>query len=182
MWPVDERRMVKVSKYLARHLRHQPERIGLELDGEGWVEVGELLAACARHGFSLTRSELDHVVSANDKQRYAFDPSGLRIRANQGHTVPVDLGLPVTSPPRILFHGTVRGSGPAILAEGLRPMDRHDVHLSADPETARRVGARRGRPLVLTVDAAAMVMDGFEFRVSANGVWLVSAVPPRYLR
>jgi putative RNA 2'-phosphotransferase len=174
--------MVKVSKYLARHLRHRPERIGLDLDGEGWADVGELLAACARHGFALTRAELDHVVSANDKQRYAFDASGLRIRANQGHTVPVDLGLPLASPPEDLFHGTVQRSLPAIRTEGLRPMDRHDVHLSRDPETARRVGARRGRPLVLTVDAAAMAMDGFEFRISANGVWLVSGVPPRYLR
>jgi putative RNA 2'-phosphotransferase len=179
---VDERRVVKISKYLARHLRHRPERIGLALDDEGWAEVGELLAACARHGFALTRAELDHVVSVNDKQRYAFDASGLRIRASQGHTVPVDLRLPAVAPPEILFHGTVERSLAAIRLEGLRPMDRHDVHLSRDAETARRVGARRGRPVVLTVDAAAMAVDGFEFRVSANGVWLVSGVPPRYLR
>jgi putative RNA 2'-phosphotransferase len=179
---VDERRVVKVSKYLSRALRHRPERIGLELDVGGWADVGELLAACARHGFALTRAELDHVVSVNDKQRYAFDASGSRIRANQGHTVPVELDLPVASPPEVLFHGTVERSVPAIRTEGLRPMDRHDVHLSPDPETARRVGARRGRPSVLTVEAAAMVADGFEFRMSANGVWLVSDVPPRYLR
>ncbi|MFE9771113.1 RNA 2'-phosphotransferase [Streptomyces sp. NPDC005931] len=177
---MDERHTVKVSKYLARHLRHQPDRIGLTLDEGGWVEIDTLIAAAAAHGFPFTRDELDHVVAANDKRRFAIE--GGRIRASQGHSVEVDLGLPSATPPPYLYHGTVARSLEAIRAEGLRPMDRHDVHLSADRETATRVGARRGRPVVLSVDAGAMHRDGHVFRISANGVWLTRAVAPRYLR
>nr|WP_131739915.1 RNA 2'-phosphotransferase [Actinomadura roseirufa] len=177
---MDERRAVKISKYLAKHLRHRPERIGLTLDAAGWADVDALLAAAARHGFALTRDELEHVVAVNDKRRYALE--GDRIRALQGHTVPVELGLPVTPPPDLLYHGTPAGAVETILREGLRPMGRHAVHLSADAETARRVGARRGEPVVLTVDAARMAADGHQFRVSANGVWLAGSVPARYLR
>ncbi|MGC5034497.1 RNA 2'-phosphotransferase [Streptomyces sp. DT190] len=177
---MDERRTVKVSKYLSKHLRHQPERIGLTLDAAGWVEIDTLIAAAAAHGFRFTRDELDHVVAANDKRRFAVD--GTRIRASQGHSVEVDLGLPSASPPARLYHGTVARHLDAIRAEGLRPMSRHAVHLSPDRDTATRVGARRGRPVVLTVDADAMHRDGHVFHVSANGVWLTQAVPPRYLR
>ena len=177
---MDERRTVKVSKYLSKHLRHQPERLGLTLDAAGWVEIDDLMAACAAHGFPFTRAELDHVVAANDKKRFAID--GTRIRASQGHSVEVELGLPPATPPAYLYHGTVARSLDAIRAEGLRPMNRHDVHLSPDRETATRVGARRGRPVVLSVDAGAMHRDGHVFQVSANGVWLTKAVPPRYLR
>ncbi|MGW3337232.1 RNA 2'-phosphotransferase [Streptomyces sp. NPDC001009] len=177
---MDDRRTVKVSKYLSKHLRHQPERIGLTLDPAGWVGIDTLLAAAAAHGFPVTRAELDHVVAVNDKRRFAVEDG--RIRASQGHSVEVALGLPPATPPPYLYHGTVARSLDAIRAEGLRPMDRHDVHLSADRETATRVGARRGQPVVLAVDAAAMHHDGHVFHVSANGVWLTSAVPPRYLR
>lgn len=177
---MDERRTVKVSKYLSKHLRHQPERIGLTLDEAGWVEIEALIAAAATHGFPFTRDELDHVVAANDKKRFAVE--GTRIRASQGHSIDVDLALPAATPPPYLYHGTVARFLEAIRAEGLRPMNRHDVHLSADRETATRVGARRGRPVVLTVDATAMHRDGHVFHVSANGVWLTKAVPPRYLR
>ncbi|MDX3798300.1 RNA 2'-phosphotransferase [Streptomyces sp. AK04-3B] len=176
----DDRRTVKVSKYLSKHLRHQPERIGLTLDAAGWVEIDELISACAAHGFRFTRDELDHVVAANDKKRFAID--GTRIRASQGHSVEVDLGLEPAVPPSYLYHGTVARSLDAIRAEGLRPMNRHDVHLSADRETATRVGARRGRPVVLSVDAGAMHQDGHVFHLSANGVWLTKSVPPQYLR
>jgi putative RNA 2'-phosphotransferase len=179
---VDERRTVRVSKYLSRHLRHRPDRLGISLDSGGWVDVDELLAACARDGFVITRAELEHVVAANDKQRYAFDGSGRRIRADQGHTIGVELDLPEAVPPGVLFHGTVERFLPRIRQEGLRPMGRHHVHLSADPATARRVGARRGAPIVLTVDAAAMTSAGHVFRISGNGVWLVDTVPPEYLR
>ncbi|MEW1772842.1 RNA 2'-phosphotransferase [Streptomyces sp. NPDC086777] len=176
----DERRTVKVSKYLSKHLRHQPERIGLSLDEAGWVEIDTLLAAAAAHGFPVSREELDHVVAANDKQRFAVE--GTRIRASQGHSIDVDLGLPPATPPPYLYHGTVARNLEAIRRAGLAPMNRHDVHLSADRETATRVGARRGRPVVLSVDAAAMHRDGHVFHISANGVWLTRAVPPRYLR
>ncbi|MFC7906656.1 RNA 2'-phosphotransferase [Streptomyces nigra] len=177
---MDERRTVKVSKYLSKHLRHQPERIGLVLDEGGWVEIDTLIAAARTHGFSFTRDELDHVVAANDKKRFAVD--GTRIRASQGHSVEVDLGLAPATPPPYLYHGTVAAHLGAIRAEGLRPMNRHDVHLSPDRETATRVGARRGRPVVLSVDTGAMHRDGHVFHVSANGVWLTKAVPPEYLR
>ncbi|MYR45359.1 RNA 2'-phosphotransferase [Streptomyces sp. SID5910] len=177
---MDDRRTVKVSKYLSKHLRHQPERIGLTLDEAGWVEIDTLIAAAAAHGFRFTRHELDHVVATNDKRRFAVE--GGRIRASQGHSVDVELGLPAADPPPYLYHGTVARVLDAIRTEGLRPMNRHDVHLSPDRETATRVGARRGRPVVLSVDAAAMHRDGHVFHVSANGVWLTKAVPPRYLR
>lgn len=171
---------VRLSKYLAKHLRHEPERIGITLDAQGWVPVAELMAAAARHGFPFTRDELAAVVAGNDKQRYAID--GDRIRANQGHSVPVDLDLPPAVPPAHLFHGTGARSVAAIREEGLRPMSRHAVHLSPDRKTATRVGARRGKPVVLTVDAGAMHRAGHVFRVSANGVWLTSRVPARFLR
>ncbi|NYD45787.1 putative RNA 2'-phosphotransferase [Actinomadura luteofluorescens] len=176
---MDERRAVKISKYLAKHLRHRPERIGLTLDPGGWADVTDLLSAAAAHGFALTRAELEHVVAVNDKRRYEL--AGNRIRAVQGHSVPVSLDLPVTPPPELLYHGTVRRSVDPILREGLLPMGRHAVHLSPDRETAQRVGARRGAPVVLTVQAGRMAADGHAFRVSANGVWLVDAVPPEYL-
>lgn len=171
---------MKVSKYLSKHLRHQPERIGLTLDEGGWVEIDALLGAAAAHGFRITRDELDHVVATNDKKRFAIE--GTRIRASQGHSIDIDLDLPSATPPPYLYHGTVARALDAIRAEGLRPMNRHDVHLSPDRETATRVGARRGRPVVLSVDAGAMHRDGHIFHISANGVWLTQAVPPQYLR
>ena len=177
---MDERRTVKVSKYLSKHLRHQPERIGLALDEAGWVEIEVLIAAAAAHGFRFTREELDHVVTVNDKRRFAVE--GTRIRASQGHSVEIDLGLAPATPPPYLYHGTVVRNLDAIRTEGLRPMNRHDVHLSPDRETATRVGARRGRPVVLSVDTVAMHRDGHVFQVSANGVWLTKAVPAQYLR
>jgi putative RNA 2'-phosphotransferase len=178
--PPDERRTVKVSKYLSKHLRHRPDHIGVTLDANGWVEIDALMRAAAEHGFRFSRSELDHVVASNDKRRFTID--GTRIRANQGHTVDVDLGLPPAEPPEYLYHGTVARSLDAIRSEGLRPMARHDVHLSPDRETATRVGARRGRPVVLSVHAGELHRAGHVFRVSANGVWLTASVPPRFLR
>ncbi|QXJ26906.1 RNA 2'-phosphotransferase [Actinomadura graeca] len=177
---MDERRTVKISKYLAKHLRHRPERIGLTLDAAGWADVPELLDAAARHGFPFTRTELEHVVAVNDKRRYALD--GDRIRAVQGHSIEVELNLPVATPPDLLYHGTAEGAVAVIRREGLRPMGRHAVHLSPDHDTARRVGARRGVPVVLTVRSGRMAADGHLFHLSPNGVWLTARVPPEYLR
>ncbi|QLE73056.1 RNA 2'-phosphotransferase [Streptomyces rectiverticillatus] len=177
---MDARRATRISKYLAKHLRHEPDRIGITLDAQGWTPVDDLLAASAAHGFPFSRAELEEVVAASDKQRYALD--GDLIRANQGHSVPVELGLPVTEPPAVLFHGTVSRSVAAIRAGGLLPMARHAVHLSPDRETATRVGARRGKAVVLTVDAQGMHRAGHVFRVSENGVWLVERVPAEFLR
>jgi putative RNA 2'-phosphotransferase len=179
---VDEKRTVKVSKRLSRILRHDPASVGITLDAAGWVAVDTLLAALARHGARVNRADLDHVVATNNKRRFAFSDDGRSIRASQGHSVEVDLGLPPSDPPAVLYHGTTGRVLEAVHREGLRPMSRQDVHLSADTETAVRVGSRHGRPVVLVVDAAAMAADGHEFRVSANGVWLTDAVPPRYLR
>jgi putative RNA 2'-phosphotransferase len=168
--------VVRVSKRLSYVLRHQPGSVGLTLDDAGWVDVDALLAA-----LHLTRAELEHVVATNDKQRFAFDDTGTRIRANQGHSRPVDLGYSPEQPPDVLFHGTVERFLPAILARGLIPGRRHAVHLSEDVATARVVGGRRGRPVVLRVDAGAMVADGHSFTRSANGVWLTDTVPQAYL-
>ncbi|MGP3935137.1 RNA 2'-phosphotransferase [Nonomuraea sp. KM88] len=177
---MDERRQTRISKYLARHLRHDPQRIGLALDAQGWTPVDELLRAAAAHGFPFTEAELGQVVATNDKRRYTMADG--RIRANQGHSVPVDLDLPAVAPPETLYHGTVRRFVAPIKEEGLRPMSRHHVHLSPDRETATRVGGRRGVPVVLVVAAGAMHRDGHVFLRSANGVWLADHVPPGYLR
>ena len=173
---MQEKDIIRLSKRLSKHLRHSPEAIGLRLDPAGWVDVDDLLAAL---GGGVTRAQLEEVVERNDKKRFAIE--GDRIRASQGHSVDVDLDLPVTEPPPVLYHGTIGRVLPEIHRDGLRPMNRHDVHLSATVETARRVGARRGKPVVLVVDTAAMRADGHEFRVSANGVWLAATVPPEYL-
>lgn len=179
---MDNTRLVKVSKYLSKHLRHQPERLGLVLEPGGWVGVDQLLAACRANNFPITRAELNEVVARNDKQRFSFDASGEMIRANQGHTIEVDLQLEAKAPPTVLYHGTGARSVESILKDGLSKMARYHVHLSGEVETATRVGARHGRPTVFEVDAAAMHSDGYEFYVSANGVWLVDKVPPKYLR
>ena len=171
----------RVSKRLSYVLRHAPDSVGLTLDTAGWVPVDELLAALAERGPRLTRDQLAHVVASNDKQRFAFDESGTRIRASQGHSVPVDLGYSRATPPDVLFHGTPTRNLHAILAQGLHPGRRHAVHLSADVATASAVGARRGAHVVLRVDAAAMAAAGSTFTRSANGVWLVDDVPARYL-
>ena len=178
---MDPRRLVKVSKYLSRHLRHEPKRLDLELEPGGWVRVDDLLVACARHSFALTRDELDEVVSRSDKRRVSYDAARTRIRANQGHSVEVDLDLAPRDPPGVLYHGTARARLEKITAEGLHRMGRHHVHLSPDAETAHRVGARHGKPVVLEVAAGRMAADGHVFYVSDNGVWLTDAVPPTYL-
>ncbi|MDB5233057.1 MAG: 2-phosphotransferase [Hymenobacter sp.] len=179
---MDARNATRLSKFLSLHLRHRPASIGLELQEGGWVGVEELLAACAAHGVSLSREELNELVVGSDKQRFAFDASGRRIRAQQGHSVAVDLQLMPAQPPAVLYHGTVPAALPAIWREGLQKMKRHHVHLSPDEETARRVGARRGKPMILTVDAAGLHAAGGIFYESGNGVWLIDAVPPQFLR
>jgi putative RNA 2'-phosphotransferase len=179
---MDAKRLIKTSKYLSRHLRHQPERLGLTLEPGGWVGVDALLLACSERGFALSRDDLNEVVERNDQRRFAFDDAGMRIRANQGHTVPIDLFLGPARPPAALFHGTSRHNLDSIRRAGLRSMGRHHVHLSEDRGTATRVGARHGEPVVLRVAAQRMVDDGFVFHVTANDVWLATEVPAAYLQ
>lgn len=179
---MNEKSIVKISKYLSKHLRHQPERLGLQLESGGWVEVADLLAACRRNNFPISAEELTEVVEKNDKQRFSFDETGTRIRANQGHSIEVDLQLKPSAPPDVLFHGTNEKNVAAIEKHGLLKMARHHVHLSIDEKTARDVGARRGKPVIFAVDAAAMQEEDYEFFVSANGVWLVETVPSKFLR
>lgn len=173
---MDPLKLKKMSKSLALVLRHQPEKAGLTLDEAGWVAVDDLLKA-----MRMTRVELEQVVQENDKKRFAFDGTGTRIRASQGHSVEVDLGLEGETPPNVLYHGTHPGAVDAILAGGLQKMARHAVHLSPDAETATRVGARRGKPVVLRIDAGRMAADGHAFTRSENGVWLVDEVPAGYV-
>jgi putative RNA 2'-phosphotransferase len=175
-------RLVKISKYLSKHLRHTPDRIGLILAQGGWVAVDELLSACKKNSFAISRAELKEVVAQNDKKRFSFDATGTFIRANQGHSVEVDLQLEPAIPPDVLYHGTAQGAVESILRTGLNKMSRHHVHLSTDINTAKKVGARHGNPIVFIVNAAAMHRDGYKFYCSENGVWLVDAVPPQYLQ
>lgn len=172
--------MVRVSKMLSLTLRHDPGHVGVQLDGGGWVDIDVLLEAFARHGMTVSREELHDIVEQSDKQRFAI--TNHRIRANQGHSIDVDLGLEPALPPDLLFHGTAESSVDSILTTGINPGLRRQVHLSPDVETARKVGARHGRPVVLTVCAGAMAQAGLEFFRSANGVWLVDEVPATFVR
>ena len=176
-----DRRLVTVSKFLAKHLRHAPEALGLTLQPGGWVLVDELLAASGRAGFAISYDELIECVATNDKRRFSFDDTGDLIRANQGHSIDVDLQLEEKEPPEVLYHGTVERFLASIMTEGLHKGRRHHVHLSKDTDTARKVGARRGRPVILRVDARTMHQQGFKFFLSTNGVWLTDSVPVAFL-
>lgn len=171
----------RTSKFLSLVLRHEPDKFGVVLDAAGWTPVDALLSACARHGHAIDRATLERVVAENDKKRFSFDESRTRIRANQGHSVDIELGYEAASPPALLYHGTAVRFVDAIRAEGLKKMARHHVHLSADEATARAVGQRHGKPAVLVIDAAAMVAEGIAFYLSANKVWLVECVPARFI-
>ncbi|MGK5004688.1 RNA 2'-phosphotransferase [Janthinobacterium sp. LB2P70] len=170
--------LVNTSKFLSLILRHAPEKIGLVLDTQGWADIGQLLALAAQHSRSLSLEQLDDVVARDSKTRYAISADGLRIRANQGHSLAaVDIALP----PAMLYHGTASRFVEAIRVGGLLPGARNHVHLSSSLETAVAVGARHGKPIVLTVDAAAMQAQGYVFYVSDNGVWLTQAVPVAFI-
>jgi len=178
---IEKNRATNISKYLSLVLRHKPDAAGVTLDAEGWVDVEDLLAGAARHGRSFTRAELEEVVQTSDKQRFALSPDAQRIRANQGHSVSVELGLESEMPPEVLYHGTVERFLESIMTMGLEKGSRQHVHLSLDVETANRVGSRRGEPVILQIAAASMHADGFRFFCSANGVWLTERVPPQYI-
>ena len=172
---------IQVSKFLSLVLRHQPQMIGLALTPDGWADVEELIAKARTRRVDLTPALLEQVVRNNDKQRFSLSEDKKRIRANQGHSVAVDLGLPTRQPPDILFHGTATRFIASIEKQGLNSGSRQHVHLSANIETAIKVGSRHGVPIVLRVDAKAMYQAGLKFFMSDNGVWLTDHVPARYL-
>lgn len=170
-----------ISKFLSYILRHAPQTIGLRLDANGWADVSELLTRAGKAGKHLDLDMLRVIVAENDKQRFTLSDDGRRIRAAQGHTVAIDLGLAPSEPPALLYHGTAIRNLDAILTEGLKPGRRQQVHLSFDQETALKVGRRHGKPTVLTIDAGRMYRDGYSFVRADNGVWLSDHVPPAYL-
>lgn len=175
------RRDVALGRFLSLILRHRPSAAYIELDQHGWADVDALLAGCRRAGKPLTRPDLERIVRENRKQRYSFNDDKTKIRANQGHSLAVDVELPVVEPPAVLYHGTAVQFLDSICTQGLKPGSRQHVHLSEDKATAENVGARHGRPVVLTVDAAAMWQNGYMFYRSENGVWLCREVPRGYI-
>lgn len=174
--------LARTSKFLSLVLRHKPETIGLTLQEGGWALVDELISKINLHGTALDRALLQVIVDTNDKKRFAFNDDGTMIRANQGHSVEVDLQLPVAVAPDVLYHGTAAHSLVIVLEEGLKRRQRHHVHLTADPQTAVAVGGRHGKPVLLYIDARAMQAAGYVFYVSANGVWLADEVPAKYIK
>lgn len=175
-----DRDLIRSSKFLSLILRHEPAKFGIVLDTAGWTDVDALLESCRRHGRAMDRAMLAQIVATNDKKRFAFDEAGT-LRANQGHSVDVELGYEPASPPALLYHGTATRFVAAIRVEGLKKMARHHVHLSAHEATARTVGQRHGKSAVLVIDAAAMVGHGFAFFLSTNKVWLVDRVPAGFI-
>jgi putative RNA 2'-phosphotransferase len=172
---------VSLSKFLSFVLRHKPDAIGLALGPEGWVGIDELIEKSTAAGTRFSRDDLLHVVETNDKKRFSVSADGLRIRAAQGHSVSVELGLSPQEPPPELFHGTATRFVESILSEGLKPQKRQQVHLSVDVATAQRVGQRHGKPFIFRIDAVGMRRLGFKFYLADNGVWLTDQVPPQYL-
>lgn len=178
---MNDKEIVRNSKFLSLILRHEPERVGLKLGDAGWVGVDELLKAVNRQGVSLTLDQLRDIVATSDKKRFAFSDDGQRIRASQGHSVDVDLQYAPQTPPEILYHGTAERFLDSIRQHGLKKMERHHVHLSAETKMTLQVGGRHGKPVLLTIRAGDMHRAGFVFRCSANGVWLVDHVPATFI-
>lgn len=178
---IDEKTAKGISKLLSLVLRHAPETIKLQLDENGWAMVSELIAQCNKYGKKLDRELLSYIVENNDKKRFVFNEDQTKIRANQGHSIEVELNLKEVEPLAYLYHGTVAKSLQSIGAEGLKKMSRQHVHLSSDKETAIKVGSRRGLPHILTVKSGEMFKDGFKFYLSENKVWLTDEVPPKYI-
>ncbi|SFA45461.1 putative RNA 2'-phosphotransferase [Pedobacter suwonensis] len=170
-----------ISKSLSYILRHSPETIKLKLDENGWAEVDELIARFDLYDLKLDFELLEYVVEHNDKKRFAFNADKTKIRANQGHSISIELDLDEGEPPSYLYHGTVEKFLPDIKAQGLQKMSRQHVHLSADKETAIKVGGRRGRPIILIINSKAMNKAGYKFYLSANNVWLTAVVPAEYI-
>jgi len=178
---MNPREIKHISKTMSLVLRHRPELFQLKLDEQGWCSVDQLLAGFKAKGQDIDRAALEKVVAKNDKKRFAFSEDGQRIRANQGHSIPIQLGYEALQPPIVLYHGTATRFLKSIKKSGLIKGLRHHVHLSADKDTAVQVGQRHGKPIVLTVQANKMHQAGHSFFLSENGVWLTEQVPVEYL-
>lgn len=171
----------RISKFLSLILRHQPETIQLKLDENGWADVSELITKSAKGRMHFTFADLEEVVETNNKKRFAFNEDKTRIRASQGHSIDIDLDLKAAQPPDFLYHGTAEANISSILENGIEKRNRQHVHLSADKETATKVGMRHGKPVILTIRTKTMHEDGIIFYLSANGVWLTDFVDPQYI-
>lgn len=171
----------KISKFLSLILRHKPEAVGVKLDENGWTDISTLLDRMNAAGTRIDRTELDYVVSTNEKKRFAISDCNRQIRASQGHSVEIDLDYTAKTPPEILFHGAPESVLPLIRKDGLKKMQRHHVHLNAAAQPCIHVAARYGKPVVIEIAAGKMFAEGFDFFLSANQVWLTDHVPPRYL-
>jgi putative RNA 2'-phosphotransferase len=176
-----DKEQVRTSRFISLILRHKPENAGLTLDNSGWCNVDDLLRRCAIRGHRISRADLDTIVTENDKKRFQFSEDGKRIRATQGHSIEVDLQYSPKQPPEILYHGTATRFLDPIKKLGLIKGSRRHVHLSADSDTAFKVGERHGKPVVIPVRAGQIHLAGMPFYLTPNGVWLVDAVPPQYL-
>ena len=178
-----DRRMRNTSKFISLILRHNPQVIGISLDEHGWADVQDLIEGINRmEGHSLDMDTLEEIVRTDEKQRYSFSEDHTLIRANQGHSIPVDVELEEKNPPDILWHGTGQKYVSSIDVQGLIPKSRLYVHLSSDMETARKVGSRHGRPVIYQLECRKMTEDGYRFFLSANHVWLTKEVPEEYLK
>jgi putative RNA 2'-phosphotransferase len=178
---MNEKEKKEISKFLSLVLRHQPEVIGIYMDENGWVSVEDLIKKCKSKNIHFDREGLNEIVSTNDKQRFAFSSDRSRIRANQGHSINIDLALEPQQPPATLYHGTADKNISSILTHGITKVSRQHVHLSTSIETSMVVGARHGKPSILCVDAASMHNDGYTFYQSENKVWLTDVVPFQYI-
>jgi len=184
-WLIDmisEKETIRFSKFLSLVLRHQPGSIGIVLDESGWTDLNDLIARANENGVLLSPAIVKHIVETSPKKRFALNESSDKIRANQGHSVEVDLGYKPQIPPSVLYHGTSTKVIDEIMKSGLQKRSRHQVHLSADFETAVKVGQRHGKPFVFQVMSGVMSSEGYEFYLSDNGVWLTDNVPVKFLR
>lgn len=178
---MNEQQKKKISKFLSLILRHQPEIINLTLDKNGWANVDELKEKCSKNNMDFTLEELDEVVETNDKKRFIFNEDKTKIRANQGHSIDIDLALKPQQPPEFLYHGTAQNNVDSILEKGIEKRSRQHVHLSLDKETATKVGMRHGKPVILTIRTGKMYEDGVLFYLSENKVWLTDFIESKYI-
>ncbi|KIC61832.1 RNA 2'-phosphotransferase [Chryseobacterium taiwanense] len=179
---MNEQQMKKISKFISLVLRHKPEIINLNLDENGWAIVDELITKSKRDSHQgFTFEELEEIVETNDKKRFIFNEDKTKIRANQGHSIDIDLALKPQQPPEFLYHGTAQANLDSILEKGIEKRSRQHVHLSQDKETATKVGMRHGKPIILIIKTQEMFDDGIEFYLSENNVWLTDFVDAKYI-